>query len=134
MKGITVLLASIVLASFVGFGLAKVQERPLAPSEKNANAWTVEEHQIAADLFEETAVRLELKVRHLEQRVERFAKKPYLDPKGFKRQGWERLIGAHRSEISELREQMAWHRTQASQFNAMPSSEEPEKAEEGKTS
>ena len=55
-------------------------------SSQAANEWAAEEHQVAANLFEEEAARLEAKVLHLEQRVERFTKKPYLNPKGFRRQ------------------------------------------------
>ncbi len=86
---------------------------------------------MAADLFEEEAIRLEAKVAHLEQRVERFTKKPYLDPKGFKRQGWARLLGVYRMEITELREQMAWHHGEADRFNAMLPFEDIEKRREG---
>jgi len=70
MKGITVLLTSIVLASFVGFGLAKSQETPLALSDQNANAWSAEEHQIAADLFEETGREVHTKTLSGSERVQ----------------------------------------------------------------
>ncbi len=128
MKSIVIFLASVVLASLFGFVLAETFEAPTSPSsEQIKNEWTAEEHLNAANLFEETAARLESKVGHLEQRVERYIKKPYLDPKGFKVQGWKRLMGSHRAELSELREQIAWHYGQANRISAMPVSEEKEK-------
>ncbi len=132
MKGSKVLLTCVALISFLGCGQTKVLTPHL--SSLAANEWSAEEHQVAADMFEEEAVRLETKVAHLEQRVERLNQKSYLDSKGFKRQGWRRLMGAHRVEIQELREQMAWHYGEAARFNAMPPSEEREILGEGKKS
>lgn len=119
-KGIVVFLAIVGVASLVGFGLAETAEKPGTPSpEQIANQWTAEEHLMAANLFEETAARLDSKVNHLEQRIARFTERPYLDPKGVKRQGWKLLMGSHRAELKELREQIAWHHGQAKQFNVM---------------
>ena len=132
MKGITILLASVVLASLLGCGQTKVLPPHL--STQAANEWSAEEHRVAADLFEDEVARLEAKVAHLDKRVERFDKKPYLDPKGFTRQGWRRLMGAQRVEIQELREHIAWHHGEAGQFNAMPPSEERETVGGGKKS
>jgi len=120
LKGIVGFLVIVGLGSLLGFGLVNTSESPLDPSpEQIENEWSAEEHLIAANLFEETAVRLEAKVDHLEQRIARFTKKPYLDPKGFKRQGWKLLKGSHRAELKELREQIVWHYEQAKQLNAM---------------
>ena len=91
-------------------------------SSQAAKEWSAEEHLEAADLLEEDAVRLEAKVAHLEQRVERFNKKPYLDPKEIKRQEWKALIRANREEISELREQIIWHHGEVERLTTMPSS------------
>ncbi|GJL63678.1 MAG: hypothetical protein NPIRA04_23320 [Nitrospirales bacterium] len=132
LKGIMGFLVIVGLASLVGFGLATTPGTPLDPTpEQIENEWSAEEHLIAANLFEETAVRLEAKVGHLKQRIARFAKKPYLDPKGFKRQGWKLLMGSHRAELKELREQIAWHHEQAKQLNAMSVTED--KKENGKS-
>ncbi len=87
-------------------------------SPKAAMEWSSEEHLEAADLLDEDAVRLEAKVVHLQQRVERFNKKPYLDPKGTKRNEWNELIKANREEILELREQILWHHEEANRLNA----------------
>ena len=92
-------------------------------SSQAAREWSAEEHREAADLLDEDAVRLKAKVAHLEQRVERFNKKPYLDPKEVKRQEWKALIRANREEISELREQIIWHHEEAERLSTMPPSE-----------
>ena len=92
-------------------------------SSQAAKEWSAEEHREVADLLDEDAVRLKAKVAHLEQRVERFNKKPYLDPKEIKRQEWRALIKANREEIAELREQINWHHEEAKRLSTMPPSE-----------
>ena len=93
---------------------------PAHLSSRAAQEWSAEEHREAADLLDEDAVRLKAKVAHLEQRVERFNEKPYLDPKESKRQEWKALIKANREEISELREQIIWHHEEAKRLSSMP--------------
>ena len=84
--------------------------------------WSAEEHREVADLLDEDAVRLKAKVAHLEQRIERFNEKPFLDPKEIKRQEWKALIKANREEILELRKQINWHHEEADRLNgALPS-------------
>ncbi len=85
--------------------------------------WSAEEHLEVADLLDEEVVRLEAKVVHLEQRVERFDKKPSMDPKGIKRQEWRELIKANREEILELHEQVKWHHGEAERLSTMLQSE-----------
>ena len=97
-------------------------EEKVQPSQA-AKEWSAEEHREVADLLDEEAVRLEAKVAHLEQRVERINKKPYLDPKEIKRQEWRKLIKANREEILELREQIIWHHERADRLSTMPPSE-----------
>ncbi|GJL63192.1 MAG: hypothetical protein NPIRA04_18460 [Nitrospirales bacterium] len=72
----------------------------------------------------EKAGRLEAKVVHLEDRVERINKKPSLDPQEIKRQEWRALMRANREELSELREQIIWHQGEAERLSTMPLSEE----------
>ena len=134
-KGIVVFLTSIGIASLLGFVLAKTPQMSHDPSpEQIANEWSAEEHLIASNLFEETAARLESKVSHLEQRLARFDQKPYLDPKGFKRQGWKRLMESHQAELSELEEQIAWHQEQANRLNALSVSDEKDTINKGERS
>jgi len=130
-----VALTGIVLVSLcLGCAQTKTQVQPPHLSSQAAKEWSAEEHREAADLLDEEAVRLEAKVAHLEQRVERFNKKPYLDPKEIKRQEWRALIRANRAEISELREQIIWHYEEAERLSTMPPSEESGKLGEGKRS
>ena len=123
MKGITVLLTSVVLASLLGLGLATSQGMAATSPEQTANQRMVEEHWYAADLIEETIARLELKVLHLAKRVERYNKKPFLDHKELKRERWKRLIRAENAEIAELRKELAWHQEQIKRLNNMSSPE-----------
>ena len=110
-------------------GVLPSEERVLPShlSSQAAKEWSAEEHREAADLLDEDAVRLEAKVAHLEQRVERFNQKPYLDPNEIKRQQWRALIKANREEISELHEQIIWHHGEAERLSSLPPSEESEK-------
>jgi len=108
-------------------GVLPYEEKVLPPhlsSQQAINEWSAEEHREAAELLDEDAVRLKAKVAHLEERVERINKKPYLDPKEIKRQEWRALISANRAEISELHEQIAWHHEEAERLSKMPPSEE----------
>ena len=116
-------------------GVPSTEEKVLPPRlSQAAREWSAEEHREAADLLDEEAVRLEAKVVHLEQRIERITKKPYLDPKEIKRQQWRALMRANREEISELREQIIWHHGVAKRLSTMPPSEESEKLGKGKNS
>jgi predicted nucleic acid-binding Zn-ribbon protein len=118
-------LTGIVLASlFLGCAQTKTPVQAPHPSSQTAKEWAAEEHQEAVELLHEEAVRLEDQVAHLEQRVERFNKKPHLDPKGFKRQSWKRRIGAYQAEISELYERIAWHHGETDRVNGVLPSEE----------
>ena len=124
MKKILVVLTGILLASLaLGCAQTKTQALPPHLSSQAAKEWSAEEHREAAELLHEEVVRLEDQVAHLEQRVERFNKKPYLDPKEIKRQEWKALIRANREEISELREQIIWHHGEADRLNGVLPSE-----------
>ena len=108
-------------------GVLPSEEKVLPPhlsSQQSINEWSAEEHREAAELLDEEAVRLKAKVAHLEQRVERINKKPYLDPKEIKRQEWRALIRANREEISELYEQIVWHHGEAERLSTISPSEE----------
>ncbi len=89
-------------------------------SQEAVREWSAEEHLEAADLLDEQLVRLEAKVIHLSDRVERINKKPYLDPKEVKRKEWKALIRANQEEISELREQIIWHHKEADRLLTVP--------------
>ncbi len=125
MTKLNLLMTSIVLASLsLGCAQTKTQVLPPHLSSQTAREWSAEENRETADLLHEEAVRLEDQVAHLEQRVERINKKPHLDPKGFKRQGWKRHIEAYRAEILELYERIAWHHGETDRFNGVPPSGE----------
>ncbi|MDT7041191.1 hypothetical protein [Candidatus Nitronereus thalassa] len=122
MYWIKVLVTSVVLISLVGLGQAKIFPTDHPPHISNELA--AEEHWETSELYEEELVRLEVKVGHLEKRIERFTKKPYLDIKGFKRESAKLLIEAYNSEIADLRMHITWHNTQAKRLSEMSSSDE----------
>ena len=117
-----ILVTSVALISLVGWGQAKIfpiDQPPHIPNELAA-----EEHWEASELYEESLVRLESKVAHLEKRIERYTKKPYLDTKEAKRQSAKKLIGAYNAEIAELRKHIAWHEGEAKRLSELSSSDE----------
>jgi uncharacterized protein YlxW (UPF0749 family) len=123
-KGMVALTGIVLISLSLGCAQTKAQVQPPHLSSQATMERSAEEHREAADLLHEEAVRLEDQVAHLEQRVERINKKPYLDPKEFKRQSWRKRMGAYRAEISELYEKIAWHHGEADRFNGVLPSEE----------
>ena len=124
MKRIIIILTGIFLASLsLGCAQTKTQVQPPHLSSQTTKDWSAEEHREAADLLHEEAIRLEDKVAHLEQRVERINKRAYLDLKGFKRRMWKSRIGTYRTEISELYEKIVWHHGEADRLNGVLPSE-----------
>ena len=123
MKRGIIILTGIFLAS-LSLGCAQTKTQVLPTHLSHQAEWSAEEHHEAADLLHEEVVRLEDQVAHLQQRVERFNKKPHLDLKGYKRRIWKSRIGAYRKEISELYEKIAWHNSKVDQLNGVLPSEE----------
>ena len=134
MKTRIIILTGILLASLsLGCAQTKTQVLPPHLSSQTTKEWSVEEHREAADLFHEEAVRLEDQVAHLEQRVERFNKKSFLDPKEIKRRMWKSRIGAYNSEIADLYEKIAWHHKEADRLKGvLPSKEKVQPSQAAK--
>ena len=134
MKGMTVLLAGIIVTSLsLGCAQTKIQVLPSPLSNRPLAEWVSEDHRIAAVIYTQETSRLEAKVANLARRVEKFIKKPYLDPKGFKRQSARRLMGTYRGELTELYERIAWHHAEADRLSVKSSSDkEREKLRKGK--
>ena len=85
---------------------------------KNSN-WdeaTAEDHLTTAQSLEQKIAALEDKVVTMAEKVTQYDRKPYLDPKSLRRDSLKRIIGSTLKEIKELRERMAWHRTEASRL------------------
>ncbi len=86
------------------------------PIELSINS--AEFHLTQAQKLEQEVADLGAKVRELTQKVARYEKKPYLDTKGFLRDSLKRIIGTTVQKASSLREQVAWHREEASRLAA----------------
>ncbi|HNP61774.1 MAG TPA: hypothetical protein PKM72_13095 [Nitrospirales bacterium] len=77
---------------------------------------TAEFHLTQAQKLEQEATDLAAKVTELNQKIDKYEKKPYLDTKGFHRDGLKRIIGTTLQKVSALRGQVAWHRDEASRL------------------
>jgi hypothetical protein len=77
---------------------------------------TAEFHLTQAQKLQQEATDLAARVRELNQKVAKYEKKPYLDTKGFHRDGLKRIIGTTLQKVSALRDQVAWHRDEASRL------------------
>ncbi len=78
-----------------------------------------QDHLTKAQNLEQEIEQLAEEVIRLDQKMNKFKKKPYLDTKGIRRSGLKLLIGTKLNEIKTLREQMAWHREEASRLQAL---------------
>lgn len=87
------------------------------PIEWSVN--TAEFHLTLAQKLEQEAADLGAKVRELNQKVAKYEKKPYLDAKGLYRDSLKRIIGTTLQKVSNLRDQVAWHRDEASRLAAL---------------
>lgn len=76
-------------------------------------------HLAAIQQHRDRVTWLEQKIQNLENRLAVLKKKPYRDPKGFKRQGWKKLIGVWRGEMRQLQEQIVWHQNQRGYMSSM---------------
>ncbi len=127
MKAFTIFLTSFVIASF-SLGCA-VGTLPSYLSDRPIPEWSVEDHWEAVRLYEEETRRLETKVAHLEKRISSFKKKPYratratLQNRQKRVRRLQRQMEAKRSSLLSLREQLAWHQTQAERLNTLQPSE-----------
>ena len=84
-----------------------------------AKVQSVDIHLAAIQQHRDRVTWLEQKIQKLENRLEALKSKPYRDPKGFKRQGWKRLIGTWQGEMRHLRERIVWHEKQRGYMSSM---------------
>ena len=77
------------------------------------NQWSSENHLSKAQEKVIYSEKLKAKIQRLQDRFDRFSKKPYLDTKGFKRDSLKRLMGSLKKELREETAKLAWHKTQA---------------------
>ena len=75
--------------------------------------WSSQEHLLESQANHQKAEVLEEKIQKLQDRIDRFSQKPYLDTKGFKRAGLKVLKGNLVQELQEATTKTAWHKEQA---------------------
>jgi len=76
-------------------------------------AWSSQDHLLEAQANHQKAEVLEGKIQKLQDRINRFTQKPYLDPKGFKRASLKVLKENLAQEQEEAATKTAWHNAQA---------------------
>ena len=79
------------------------------------DAWSSEDHLNKVQEKVVYSGELKAKIERLQERIDRFTKKPYLDTKGFKRARLNRILGNLQKELQEETAKLAWHKTQAQQ-------------------
>ncbi|HBP90115.1 MAG TPA: hypothetical protein PKK23_11965 [Nitrospirales bacterium] len=107
------------LFGWVGASNANTAISPMNPDSIGLHfntAKTAEDHLTKAQNLEKEIERLEAQVSELKQDVARYNEKPYLDTKGFRRNGLKLLIGTSEKKISNIRKIVAWHRTEATRL------------------
>ena len=77
------------------------------------NQWSHEDHLSKAQEKVVYSKDLKAKIQRLQDRFDRYSKKPYLDTKGFKRDSLERQMGSLKQELRQETAKLAWHKTQA---------------------
>ena len=88
------------------FSTDSVNRQTLAPLSVN-------EHLQLADSAKSTFNDLENQIEKVQARIDKFNQKPYLDTKGFKRQGLRLWKGKLVNELKEAADKVVWHETQA---------------------
>ena len=115
-KLIHVLAYSIVFLGLPNLGLGTESHFDPSPSDIKSHSPDVGYHFAAKSLYEQEAKPLELKIQRLMQRIQLYDRKPYLDPKGFRRSGFKLRLGNLMKDYSELRKKIALHQELANQI------------------
>jgi len=55
-------------------------------------------------------------IQRLENRLSYLAKKPHMDPIGFRRDSVKRSLGNLKNAMKEIEQKIAWHRNQIREF------------------
>ena len=104
---------------FIGatnLGLATESHFEASPPDIKAHRGDVGYHFAAKSLYEQESKPLKVKIQRLMQRVHLYDRKPYLDPKGFRRSGLKLRLGNLMKVFLELRQKIALHQELAKQI------------------
>ncbi|GJL57081.1 MAG: hypothetical protein NPIRA02_42130 [Nitrospirales bacterium] len=113
MKTLTLCL-SLVIGLVVGPSIALAASSPYHVEKHQAmDAWSAENHVEKARAAKEKVENLEAKIDELQSKIDKFSQKPYLDTKGFKRQGLRLWKGKLVNELRQIVDKIVWHEQQA---------------------
>ena len=87
-----------------------------SPPDTKAHSVDVDYHFAAKSHYEQESKPLELKIQRIVQRVQLYDRKPYLDPKGFRRSGLKLRLGNLMKDYSRLKQKIALHQELANQI------------------
>ena len=80
---------------------------------KKMASWSSTDHLREASTYHQRVKTLEQKKQSLNDRIDRFNQKPYLDTKGLKRDSLRRIKGSLVQDLREAKVRTAWHKAQA---------------------
>ena len=112
-RTILVLTTALMLIGSVGLVSADLRQPSLNLNSTEWSLPTAQEHESTAQKLEKKIAQLQDEVEELNQKISRYEKKPYLDPKRFRRDGLKILRGSTVKKMSTLQDQVAWHRAEA---------------------
>lgn len=93
---------------------SEVGKNPYGDSTTRTMAgWSSKDHLTKAHVYEEQVGTLEKKIHELDDRIDRFREKPYLDTKGFRRANLRLLRGHLIHDLREATQKVVWHEKQA---------------------
>ena len=113
-----------VLIMSLGFGssIAWAASSGIDPNElkvsQSAYTLSVNDHVSKAKAAKNHFEGLEGEIEKLQARIDKFNKKPYLDTKGFKRQGLRLWKDKLVNELKATADEIVWHETQAKEMLA----------------
>ena len=89
----------------------------LAGASSNGPA-SLDAHLAALENHEIQMTEIQKRIQQLETRLAYLAKKPHMDPKGFRRDSAKRMVGHLTNEMKKIEQKIAWHRDQIRQLQA----------------
>ncbi len=113
---IGLLSAVLVIGGLAGCATGNSDVLPASLQERLTAQATADDYLEAARLYEAQADALKTKAAQLEERAQALHAKPYLDPKGLKRDSLSRLAGSYRGQAQGLEQQYAIYRAKAETF------------------
>lgn len=118
----------LLIGGMAGCATGNNEVLPASLQERLTAQATADDYLEAARLYEAQADALKTKAARLEERAKALQAKPYLDPKGLKRNSLNRLAGTYRGEARGMEQQYALYRDKAQTFVTQENSHEDERS------